>query len=157
MVFRFFGSMSAVTGVQDVMPGFIQRDFSGFGGMFVILIRISAVPAVTGNGASMFGIIIGFPFTIRKTVFLCFRTGVAAGAGTRAAVFGIGNARPVSGGDAVICVFRAAVRTAGTGNGTLMLGIGIVCPCSAGQTVTGIFRGAVRTAGAGNRAFMLTG
>ena len=86
-----------------------------------------------------------------------FRTGVAAGAGTRAAVFGIGNACPVSCGDAVVCVFRAAVRTAGTGDGTFMLGVGVVCPCTAGQTVTGIFRGTVGTAGAGNRALMLTG
>ena len=87
-------------------------------------------------------------------MFLCFRTRVAAGAGTRAAVFGIRNTRPVSGGDAVCSIFRGTI-SAGTGTCALMLRIGIFCPCTVCQTVTGIFGGAVRTGGTGHRAFML--
>ena len=57
-----------------------------------------------------------------------FFTGISAGAGTGAAVLGVGNTCPVPGGDTVTGIFSGAVRTGGTGYCALMLGTGLVCP-----------------------------
>ena len=143
MIFRFFGCIPAFTGIQDVMLGFIFGFCSGFGGMFMIFILISAVSAGAGCSTSVFGITVRFPISIRERMACSFRTGIAAGAGTGAAVLGIGNARPVSGGDAVTGIFGIAVRAGGTGNRALMLGIRIFCPRSVGQIMACSFCGTV--------------
>ena len=84
-----------------------------------------------------------------------FFTGIPAGAGTGAAVLGIRNTRPVSGGYVVIDIFRSIVRTSRTGNCSLMLSGRIAGPRAIGQTVTGVFGGTVGTSGTGNGALML--
>lgn len=110
------------------MPGFIQRDFSGFGAMLMICILISAVTTGTGFAPSVLCIIVGFPISISERMACRCRTGISAGTGTGAGVLRIGIVRPCTVSQTVAGVFRGAVRTGGTEHRALMLGTGIVRP-----------------------------
>lgn len=84
-----------------------------------------------------------------------FRFAVPTGAGIRPLVLCIGNGRPRTVCDGMICVFIGAIPADGATNRSSVLRSRIVLPYPVGQTVRSGFGGAV-PAGAGQRSLMLS-